>query len=58
MTVLQLLPESEADSSRQLQDLLGTTSVPVLEGDWPLGGGEGEGGRWGGWVKVTATNHE
>lgn len=36
VTVLQLLPASEGDSSGQLQDLLGTTRVPVLEGDSPL----------------------
>ncbi len=36
VTVLQLLPASELDSSGQLHDLLGTTRVPVLEGDCPL----------------------
>lgn len=36
VTVLQLVPVSEGDSSGQLQDLLGTTRVPVLEGDCPF----------------------
>lgn len=55
VTVLRLLPVSEADSSGQLRDLLGTTRVPVLDGDCPLGWGEGEEVRW---VTVTVTNNE
>lgn len=37
VTVLQLLPVSEGDSSGQLRDCLGTTRVPVLVGHFPIG---------------------
>lgn len=58
VTVLQLFPVIEGGSSRQLQELLGTTRVPALEGDCPLTWREWEEVRWGGWVRVTVTNTE
>lgn len=57
MTVLQPFPVSEGDSSGQLQERLGTTRVPVLEGVCRLSRREKELVRWGGCVTVTVTDN-